>query len=162
MTVIITKDDEHSQQLAKKMWFNLQTQGIQSTFITMKTFYPVSNELKDSVQLFTRAGSKSLITIGDASVTDFGKLMRKLLQSKTSIDQIFDNHTTFPQKLKYPHLSVMQSSSIHHHLPHAMMVHKEEDILQGVTVEAPSVSQSLFNLIFRFISSFLDSGDVPR
>eukprot|EP01040_Poterioochromonas_malhamensis_P016526 gene16526-18774_t len=140
MTVIVSKDDAHSKQLAQKMWFTLQTQGIQSTFITMKTLYPVVNEVKEASQLCARAGSKSIITIGDASVTDFGKLMRKILQTKATVDQIFDNHNNVAQKIKLPHLSVMSTASIHHFLPNALIVHKEEDILQGVTAETPSVS----------------------
>mmetsp|Transcript_30384 Transcript_30384/g.33147 ORF Transcript_30384/g.33147 Transcript_30384/m.33147 type:complete len:148 (-) Transcript_30384:8-451(-) len=147
MTVIVSKDDAHSKQLAQKMWFTLQTQGIQSTFITMKTLYPVVNEVKEASQLCARAGSKSIITIGDASVTDFGKLMRKILQTKATVDQIFDNHNNVAQKIKLPHLSVMSTASIHHFLPNALIVHKEEDILQGVTAETPSV-RITYSLLF--------------
>jgi hypothetical protein len=121
------------------MWFRLQAQGIQSSFITMGMHYPVYKEIKEAVQLITRTASNSLITIGDSSVTDFGKLTRRVYASG-SIDESQLIFSSPNNGIDIPLLSILQTPSVNHYLSRAMMIHKEEDILVGIPTKTPTLT----------------------
>jgi alcohol dehydrogenase class IV len=130
--LIITKNDKISKDLAQNMWYKLSRHGIQSTFITMNMNYPVYREVKEAVQLIHRTASTSLISIGDASVTDFSKLIRRVYSSLSTMDESQLVYSNPNEKVDLPLISILQTPSINHYLPTAMMIHKEEDILIGI------------------------------
>jgi alcohol dehydrogenase class IV len=142
-TVIVSAVDENSKALAQRMWYGLQRNGIQSSFIIMNTPYPVINEIQDSANLFRRTGAKSLITIGSGAVCDFGKVVRCLLETGVNVQEVMQKKTKLPtSKIDIPHISIASTASTSHFLPSALVLHYEEDVLVSLATKSPSVSHN--------------------
>jgi alcohol dehydrogenase class IV len=125
------------------MWYGLQRHGIQSSFITMNTPYPVINEIQDSANLFRRTGAKSLITIGSGAVSDFGKVIRCLLETGVNVQEVMQKKTKLPtSKIDIPHISIASTVSTSHFSPSALVLHYEEDVLVSLSTKAPSVNHN--------------------
>jgi alcohol dehydrogenase class IV len=143
----VTKNDGVSKEMAQKMWYSLQSQGIPASFITMNTLFPVSDEINEATTMFRRSGGRSLISVGDASATDFTKLIRKSVETHTSIDKFLRPWKLVPSSssaVSVPHLAVTTSPSVNHFLSSSMILHSEEDVLFGLTSSTPNVSIFFF------------------
>lgn len=134
--------DEVSKELSKRMWFELQKNGIQSSFITVNTPFPTISNLQESVGLFRRTASKSIITIGNETITDYGKLMRQSIETGMNISQLTKQIDS--TKLRYleniPLISLTSTPAINHVSPIYRYLHVEDDILVPGQGKSPDVS----------------------
>lgn len=137
-------NDDLSKELSQRMWFEMQRCGIQSTFITSNTPYPTLANLQESISLFRRTGAKSLITIGNGAVSDYGKAIRGAVETALPINQFLKNKSiNYVQREKIPLLSFGSTPSIVHYLPSFQVLHHEDDILVSGVGRPAEVSHIL-------------------
>ncbi len=124
-------NDNPSKELAQRMWFEMQRVGIQSTFITMNTPFPTYANLVESISLFRRTGAKSIITIGNGAVSDYGKAIRCAIETALPISQTkqIKSMQQYTKRESIPLLSFGNTSSIVHYLPTFQILHNEDDLL---------------------------------
>ncbi len=128
------------------MWFGLQKHGIQSSFITVNTPFPTIANLQESVGLFRRTASKSIVTIGNETITDYGKIMRQSIETGLNVSQLAKQKDS--TKLRHleaiPHISLITTPTINHVSPIFQYLHAEDDILVSGQGKSPDVSVLLF------------------
>ena len=124
-SLILTAADDHSKSLAQRMWFDLQRVGKQSVFATMTTPYPTLSSIGDATKLYRRAGCRSIITIGSAATSDFGKSMRHVLE--------------FGATDKVPLICAGTTWSVLHAISSHVVLDQVEDILTKSSSRPPEV-----------------------
>ena len=56
-TLIISADDQRSQDLSKRMWFEMQKVGIEAGFYTTKTAFCCSASVQEGLEIVRRTGT---------------------------------------------------------------------------------------------------------
>jgi hypothetical protein len=139
-TVIVASNDNQSKELSQRMWFEMQRVGIQSTFITMNTPYPVQNMLQESLSLFRRTGAKSIVTIGNGAVADYGKALRTCAETALTPSQLAKSKSPYVQRETVPLLCVRTSMSVVPFSSSLQLLHAEDDVLITAPGRTPEVS----------------------
>lgn len=141
-TVIVTANDDKSKEISQRMWFEMQRVGIQATFITMNTPYPVIHNIQESLSLFRRTGAKSIIAIGNGAVLDFGKALRACAETAMPISHLLKFNksiSTYTQQEVIPMFCIAPVVSPISFLSSINILHVEDDILVSTRGRAPEV-----------------------
>lgn len=135
------------------MWFELQKHGIQASFFIVNTPFPTINNLQESVSLFRRTASKSIITIGNETITDYGKIMRQSIETGLHVSQLtkLRDYSKLTHFETIPQIAVTSTLTMNHTSPIYHYLHLEDDILVAGLGKTPEVT--LF-LVFVFSLSF--------
>lgn len=140
--VIVTRNEATQKEMGRRVWYELQKYGIESNAVVMQTPFPVASNIAESVHIYNIMFATSIITIGDAAVSDFGKAMCTRIESKL-------NDLTKRPKL----FCFATTPSPHHYSNSFQILHHEDDILVQVNRPlAPDVSLFLcHDVIFHLI-----------
>lgn len=142
--------EEPHKAAAGKIWFHLQKAGIQSTFLNLKSKYPSVESIKDGINLLKRTGASSIISIGNGTITDYGKALQFAIDSPASLNSLFTDPTSIPTLKALPrisHVIIPTTPTPNHYVSSCQVIHPEEDILLEIPAFAPSVS-FIFRLRF--------------
>lgn len=151
-TVIVSNSGDDEKEAAGRIWFELQRLGIQSSFLHLASPFPTVNNIQESIVLFKRTGSKSILSIGNGSVTDYSRAIRCCVEQGKSISQIYDTQHlgTLSQLQEHSKkdpinlICIPTTPSPFHFSDTFDIVHKEEDLLISLNGRAPEVRRSLF------------------
>jgi hypothetical protein len=140
--IVVSSLEEAHKNAAGKVWFELQKVGIQSTFLNLKSRFPSIESIQDGVNLLKRTGSTSIVTIGNSTITDYGKALQMVADGHQSVTALLQDPTattTRPSIPRLGHVSVATTPSICHFLASSQIIHSEEDILLEIPCFQPSV-----------------------
>lgn len=146
-TMILTDSDEYTKELGNRMGFEMQRNGVQPVFCTMTAPYPNHKNMEESVDLFKRTGSKSIVAIGSGAVVDTAKGIRML--AETGNRKVFTYIGAKPVLCKdtVPLISVASSASHIHALSSYGRLHAEDDVLVKTWCRPPEVRNTLIDLL---------------
>lgn len=148
-TVIISSNDKLSKELSQRMWYEMQRVGIQSAFITLNTPFPVLNAIQESLSLFRRTGAKSIITIGNGAIADYGKALRSCAETALMPHQLMKSKM-YTQRETIPLFCVRTSLSKVPFTSTLQVLHPEDDVLISAEGRAPEVGQFWTSILFNF------------
>lgn len=140
--IVVSSLEESHKNAAGKIWFELQKVGIQSTFLNLKSKYPSTESIQDGVNLLKRTGATSIVTVGNATMTDYGKALQLAADNSSGISSLLRDPTSNSMQTASPriaHIAVPITSSPNHFLSTCQVIHPEEDILIEIPCFKPSV-----------------------
>lgn len=95
-------------------------------------------------ELIQRTGSSSLMTFGNAAITDFGKAARDYYSKGALIVNPSKNDKSAYAPM--PLFSITTTTTASHSLPSFQYLHQQDDILISIPSAAPDVSFCSFSL----------------
>ena len=141
--IIVSSLEEPHKAAAGKIWFQLQKAGIESTFLNLKSKYPSVESIRDGINLLKRTGASSIISIGNGTITDYGKALQFAVDSPASLNGLFQDPTSIPALKATPrisHVIIPTTPTPNHYVSSCQVIHPEENILLEIPAYAPSVS----------------------
>lgn len=153
--MVVSTTEESHKKVAGKVWYELQKIGVQATFLNLTSRFPSRESIHDGVNLLKRTGATSIISLGTATTTDFGKAIQLAADLPGSLTTYLQD----PSKLKgignsslgagvprIAHIVLPSSATSNHFHDSCHIIHPEEDILLEIPAASPSVD--LFKIFF--------------
>lgn len=142
--IIISSLEEIHKNEAGRIWFELQKVGIQSTFLNLKSRFPSTESVQDGIGLVKRTGSTSIISVGNGTIVDYGKILQYSVENLSggSFNALLENPTKFKAPTTPPrlnHIAVPTTLSPHNFTSLCQVIHPQEDIL----IDIPTLSPTL-------------------
>lgn len=129
--LIICFSASNHPEYSQRMWFELQREGLEGVYCTTRFPFPLVDSISENAAFFRRAGCSSIIAIGDGSVSDHSKALRKELLANSTQEHI-------------PLINIATTISSVYNSGLCGILHEEEDIINMSKCANPEVRHSFF------------------
>ena len=132
-----------TEEASRRIWFELQKAGKQSTFYTVPLPFPTEKIIEEGYDIAIRTGISNIITIGSGSICDIGKGISTLIEKNVKKVSDLDKIKKVSKSNKIPVVSIGSTISPVYSTSSWLCLHQEDDLL--VSRSCSTVNEVVFD-----------------